>query len=250
MIFSTRLLASGVDGFPPNLLAVVRLELVPPEDLRAALLDALKRQDLLELYAQAHERQTILLERYDALAAPLLPLDARRQGGMETLHRLQSVVNEMRAVEIFLAQIPHHAGQWFSPQKAKDELTRAERLAPENPLILTSLAELFLQLDKPVAALEYISRALGKNTGYARAHDVRGAVLLHQNLPALAVDAFSRAIALAPRNALYYVHRASAYLIQEEENGMCRDFQIACGLGDCEGLQWATGVGKCGRPGP
>jgi tetratricopeptide (TPR) repeat protein len=249
MIFSARLLASGVEGFPPNLQAVVRLALEPPVDLRAALLDALERQDLLELYAQAHARQTLLLQRYDALAASLLPLDARQHGGMETFHRLQSVVNEMRAVEIFLAQIPRQAGQWPAPQKAREELARAERLAPDNPLILTSLAELHLQLDRPVVALEYISRALGNHPEYARAHDVRGAALLRQNLPALAADSFSRAIALQPRNALYYMHRASAYLLLEEENGMCRDFQSACGLGDCEGLQWAIDAGKCATAG-
>jgi tetratricopeptide (TPR) repeat protein len=250
MMFSAKLLARGVEGFPPNLLALVRLRLERPGDLRAALLTALTRQDLLELHAQAHESQAFLLEKYDALAAQLLPLDARQHGGMEILHNLQSVVNEMRALTIFLELLPLHAAGGSASQESRDGLLRAEQLAPDNPLILTSLAELHLQLGKAAAALDYVSRALQKNPGYARAHDVRGAVLLRDNLPALAVDAFSRAIALSPRNALYYTHRASAHLIQEEESDMCLDFQNACGLGDCEGLQWAKGAGKCGAPKP
>lgn len=250
MLFSTRLLTIGVEGFPPNLQAVVRLELLALDDLRQSLRAALQRPDLLELHAQLYGRQKLLLERYDALAALLLPLDPRQDGGREEAHRLHAVVNEMNALEIYRGLLPLQQEGWPQPEAARDDLLRAERLAPNSPLILIALAEVLLQLDRPVAALEHASRALEHNPGFARAHDVRGAVLLRQRLPVLAVEAFSKAIALAPRNGQYYMHRAAAYLVLEEEAGMCRDFRGACGLGICEGLQWATGAGRCTREAP
>lgn len=250
MIFAARPRTVDVQGFPPHLQVVVRLALEPPENLRTALHDALQRHDLLEMYSRILVRQKELIEQYDELAAVLLPLDPRQDGGLGERRALQSVVQEMAALDTFIALLPLYEGRWTAPEKAKEALAQAERLAPNNPLVLTALAELLLQLDRPASALEYVSRAVGENPAYARAHDVRGAVLLRQHLPALAVESFSRAIALAPRNALYYMHRASAYLVQEEEAGMCRDLQSACGLGSCDGLQWAASAGKCESVGP
>ena len=246
MIFSIRVEALGVEGFPPHQQATVRISLLPPESLRTSLLDALPRLDLLELYAQAMARQRGLLERYDHLAAKLLPLNPSTDGGQEEMHRLQNIVNELIALDLYLELLPGYNHNWKAPEATKPQLLRAERLAPNNPLVLLALAEVFLQMDRPVAALEYVERALRQTPNFARGHNVRGAILLRKRLPTLAAESFGRAIALAPRNSVYYMHRGSAYLVLEEESAMCRDFKSACGLGDCEGLQWAKSVGRCG----
>ena len=245
MIFSIQLEALGAEGFPPHQQAVIKLSLIPPKNFRNALLDALSRQDLLELYAQALARQRHLLERYELLAARLLPLNPTTDGGQEEMHWLQNIINELIALDIYIELLPQYSHNRIAPKEAKLQLLRAERLAPNSPLILAALAEVFLQTGRPMSALEYIERALRQAPDFARNHDVKGTILLHQRLPSLAAESFGKAIALAPRNPVYYMHRASAYLLLEEENAMCRDFRSACGLGDCDGLQWAKSVGHC-----
>lgn len=245
MLFTTPLTASGMQGFPPNVHAVARVSLIPPDDLRKNLHQALARQDMLELYSQVLSMQRSLVARYDAQAAPLLVRHPMDGGGKEEAHILQSINNEMAALDIYLSILPLYEQHWDGPQKAQRELQKAQSLAPKNPLILTSLAEVMLQLDRAPAAMEHVGEALRINPEFPRAHDVKGAILLRQRLPVLAAESFGKAAALSPRNALYRIHRASAYLVLEDEAGMCADFQAACGLGDCEGFQWAKNAGKC-----
>ncbi len=245
MAFSTRLEALGAEGFPPHQQAVVKLSLQPPANLRKALLEALSRQDLLELYVQVLAIQKTLLGRYDALSARLLPLNPLADGGQEEAHRLQNIINELAALDLYMETLPQYRLNESAPEALGAQLAEAEKLAPDNPLVLTALAEIRLRMDRPVLALEYVERALAQRPDFARGHDVKGAALLRQRLPALAAEAFGRAIALSSRNAVYYMHRASAYLVLEEEEAMCRDFIKACGLGDCEGLQWAQNTGRC-----
>lgn len=245
MLFATPQTASGMRGFPPDVHAVVHVRLVPPENPRKQLHDALPRQDLLELYAQALAVQRSLVARYDAAAEFLLALHPGDGGGKEQAHILRSIVNEMIAMDIFTSTLPLSEQHWNAPQRAQAKLQKAHALAPGNPLILTSLAKAYLQLDRAPAAMEHVGQALRVNPEFAHAHDVKGAVLLRQRLPALAAESFGRAISLSPRNAAYRVHRAAAYLVLENEAGMCADFQSACALGDCEGFQWAKSAGKC-----
>ena len=245
MLFATPVTASGMQGFPPNVHAVVHVRLALPENLRKSLHDALPRQDMLELYGQVLAAQRSLLARYDVLADFLLALHPMDGGGKEQEHVLRSIVNEMAALDIYISTLPLYEQNWDAPQKAQTELQKAHSLAPNNPLILTSLAEVLLQLDRAPAAMEHVGEALRLSPEFARAHDVKGAILLRQRLPVLAAESFGRAVALSPRNAAYRVHRASAYLVLEDEAGMCADFQSACALGDCEGLQWAKSSGKC-----
>ena len=245
MLFVPKLTATGTEGFPPNLLAVVRLRVEAPSPIRPALLEAIKRPDVIEIQDQVHKRLRELAAGYDALAQIILPRRPTEEGGMEEVHALRSIVNEMVAMDRFVALLPLYERRWTDPDKAREGLLLAESLAPNNPLVLTGLAEISLQFDRPLASLEYAGRSLAVAPDFARTHDVQGAALLRQRLPALAAEAFGRAVALSPENSVYYVHRASAYLVLEEEAGMCRDFQRACALGDCEGLQWARGEGRC-----
>lgn len=244
-LFSVKVTAVGVEGFPPNMRAVVRVSLEAPENLRAALQEVLAFPGRLELAGQILACQRRLLARYDVLAGTLLPLRPDDEGGREDMHHLQGVINELVALDILLDLLPSYGPLWAEPERARLRLAQAQAQAPDNPLLLTALAESYLQLDRPVLALEYAGRALVQMPDFARAHDVKGAALLRQRLPALAAESFSRAVSLAPRNPAYLMHRASAYLVQEEKEGMCEDFAKACGLGDCEGLLWARSTDLC-----
>ena len=245
MLFSTPLAASGIQGFPPNVKAVVHVRLIPPDDLRKRMHAALLRPDLLEIHGQVVNTQRSLVAQYDSLAGHILSLHPMDGGGKEEAHVLQSIVNEMIAMDMYISLLPLYEQNWDAPRKAQTELEKAHVLAPRNPLILTSLAEVLLQLDRAPAAMERVGDALRFSPDFARAHDVKGAVLLRQRLPALAAESFAKAIALSPRNAAYRVHRGSALLVLEDETGMCAEFQSACTLGNCEGFQWAKSVGKC-----
>ena len=244
-VFGTKLLSVELEGFPPSVQVVARVELGKPDDMASALREALSRRGLVEVYGRVLAARRKLLRSYDALAEPLLPLNPSSDGGMGKAHALRRVCHEMDALEILVRFLPGQDPQWKEPEKVRRELLKAKALAPENALVLTALAEVLLQLDRPVAALEEVGSALRHDSGYARAHDVRGAALLRQRLPGLAAESFGKAIALSPSNSGYLVHRASAYLVLGDEKGMCEDFVSACGLGDCDGLHWARSAGKC-----
>ncbi|MDL2290993.1 hypothetical protein LJC09_02695 [Desulfovibrio sp. OttesenSCG-928-F20] len=249
MIFSTQVAALGVEGFPPRLQAVVQVRLTPPDNQRAALLEALGQPGKLELYAQILQEQRRLLVRYDQLAEDLLPRRPNEHGGQEEGHHIQGVVNEMLALDILLSLLPGYDDRWKQPERATIDLARAGTLASSNPLVLTALAEAELQMDRPVRALEFASRALERSPAFARAHDLKGTILLRQHLPVLAEESFTRAIELVPKNPVYFTHRAAARLVLEHLPDMCADFQSACGLGDCEGLQWGRHSGVCPNEG-
>ncbi len=249
MLFSTPVEELGVQGFPPDMRAFARIRLLPPEKMREALRNALQTPNALELHERILARQRSLLASYDQLAASLLPLKPSLQGGLEEQYRLQNICNQITALDIYRNLLPEYAQSRISAQTMHKELAKAEGLAPKEPLILTAMADVLLRLDRPAPALARVGEALKSAPDFAAAHDVKGIALLRQHLPVLAAESFSRAVALAPKNKAYRIHRASAYLMLNDEENMCADFKKACALGDCEGLQWARSAEQCGNSG-
>lgn len=247
LMYAVRTEGKTTEGFPPNITAVVHARLLMPENLRKALQEILARPEMVRIYNALLVNKRALLQRYDLLAAPLLPLRPSDEGGMDLQYELQSVCNEISGLKIYEALLPTYELHWKNPEAAYTKLESAEKLAPKNPLVLTAIAEALLQLDRPLPALERVTEALKLSAELPRAHDVRGAILLRQRLPVLAAESFTKAIELSPDISAYYMHRASAYLILEQEADMCQDFKTACGMGECEGLQWALDTGKCGK---
>jgi tetratricopeptide (TPR) repeat protein len=243
-LYSVRVRQVGLEGFPPAVQARAVVELIPPKDMRAALQAALGDFDLVEINDQAQRYRRRLLDRYDTLAAELLPGKTAPEGTALPAS-LENVVDAMRAMDMFLELLPDFDGRWSHPGTSRAAVERALRLAPDNPLLLVALAEIMLQLNRPGQALTLSTEALEAAPDYARAHNARGTALLARHLPALAVEAFGKAIALSPRNKNYYLHRASASMALLDEAGMCGDFTRACVMGDCQALEWAKGIGKC-----
>lgn len=245
MLFPIGFLRITREGQPPSDRVAAHVRLTIPVDLSESLQKNLNRRDLMEINSRLLYERRRLLTEYDALAEKLLNLDASSEGGKEMAHGLQRICNEMEALEIFAEVLSSLGPQWASPDTARSELEKAHRLAPENALVQVALAETLLQLDRPMAALEHAGDAVKHAPDYARAFDAKGAVQLRQRLPGLAADAFSRAIELSPANSAYRMHRGSAYLLLNNEKGMCEDFDKACNLGDCGGIDWARKMGKC-----
>lgn len=244
-LYGTEVLVLGIQGFPPSVQTFVELRLIRPDNLRNDLRLALRQEGALEQYAQVFAREARLIARYDELAREVLPLPPHTGGGQETFYTLQGLVRNLDALALLKEALKAYGKSWLKPEEAHRLLNKAHSMAPSDPLIRVALAEVLLQLNRPAEAMEHAALAASAEPGLARAHDAKGMVFLRQFLPSLAAESFSTAISLEPRNAVYYAHRASAYLIQEEREKMCADFQSACSLGICEGLQWAQRSGKC-----
>lgn len=244
-LYGTEVLVLGIQGFPPNVQTFAELRLIRPENLRNDLRLALHQQEALELYALAFAREARLITGYDELARELLPLPPHAGSGQEIFFALQGIVRDLDALTLFKEALKDYGKSWSKPVEAHSMLSRAHGMAQSDPLIRVALAEVLLQMNRPAEAMEHASLAVKSEPGFARAHDAKGMVFLRQFLPSLAAASFSTAILLEPQNAGYYAHRAAAYLIQEETEKMCADFQSACSLGNCEGLQRAQRSGRC-----
>lgn len=245
-LYSTQITLVGVQGFPPDMQAVIEVELVPPDKPRHALLDALAKPDALDMYALIMRQRISLIPRCDTLAARLLPMNPHTAGGEDEL-ALRHLLQHLDALDIMLSLLPGYDAKWPEPGKTYRTLLKAASMAPEEPVINTAIAETLMQLDRPAEALRYAGKAVAASPDYARAHDIQGIAYLRQRLPSLAAKSFTRAVELAPHNVRFLIHRASAYLVLEEGENMCADFRAACARGDCEGYRWARETGKCLR---
>ena len=246
MLYTISTTKTEVEGFPPEMHAMVQVGIAPKADFRARLYYAMTHREHLGIYSRIHEQQQQLLEAYDALAPTLLRISQDAMTGKEKLLALQSLVQRLAALEKFEALLPSLTDRWETPAEAQIRLQTFLKVDPQNPLYLTALAETLIQLDRPAEAQAYAAEAVTQQPDYARAHDIYGTILLRRRLPALAAKAFGEAIALAPALAEYRLHRAAAFLVQEEIDGMCQDLHTACVYGQCEQYEWARDIGKCG----
>ncbi len=249
LLYTTRLSVEGISGFPPSAKAVAQVVLVPPTaPLRESVIAGLKNQTSLALCSIVFEEQTRLLANYDALAKPLLTVSAETTGKEAELQKIQIIFDKLKALEVYLTLLPQRTSTWNAPQAVEEILLRIHTLDPTSPLILTALAEVNLQLDRPAEALNYANAAISSAPHLYFAYDIKGAALLRQRLPASAAAAFTEALTLSPQNAELYAHRAAAFFVQEEIAAMCSDFRTACALADCTGYQWAKDTAKCFEP--
>ena len=244
-LFTTRIVAEGAQGVPPNLEAVVELAFAQVPELRERLTSALEQPEISVLYSLVVQRLRSHLQTYDEKAPAALAIMASEFAAQERFLAVQRAVRGMRGTLLYLELLPRLGTTWENPEATGVALQKAATLDPANPLILVAQAELALQAGKSSEAQRLAADALAVLPKFARAHDVKGAALLAQRLPALAVAAFGQAIANAPYYAPYFMHRASANLVQEEIEAMCADLHAACALRDCEGLEWARTIGKC-----
>lgn len=246
-LYTTRIAAEGAQGVPPNLEAVTELSFTQVPDFREKLTSALEQPEISVLYSLVVHRLRAHLQAYDETAPAALAIMPSEFAGYERLLAVQRAVRGMRGTLLYLELLPRLGSTWTDPHGTGVALQKAATLDPGNPLILVAQAELALQAGKSSEAQRLAADALAVLPNFARAHDVKGAALLAQRLPALAVAAFGQAIANAPYHAPYFMHRASANLVQEEIEAMCADLHAACALRDCEGLEWARTIGKCAQ---
>lgn len=244
LLYSTQPTGKELRGYPPHMQVEVRVALGRPDRPGEALAEALARPDLLDVAGRIYSRRVALLEAYDRAVQPLL---SATPGTGEALGRLEAerCIQALKSQEILVSLLPEYKSLWPAPEAALGKLNAAVTLDPRNALATTARAEVFLKLDKPDKAAEDARAALALDDTLDRAHDALGTALLMNGLPALAAHSFSKAAALRPKNPIYLQHRASAYLMLDEKESMCRDLLTACALGDCAGLTWAGKNNLC-----
>ncbi len=236
---------SALNGLPPRMRVTVALASRPASgSLGERILFLLKKPQVLELYTLAAQRDEECLADYDAAAeAAMSP--GERPDAHVLENKLLTTARRLKAQQVYLDVLPLLDNAWKNPERVQDSMLKALALDSENPLALSALGEARLQLDRPLEALECLSRAIRIKPDFSRAYHSRGITYLRLQLPAMAGSDFGEAVRLSPDNPDYWRDSATAWLIQEDLPAMCRAFAQACRLGDCSGYEWAVEKNKC-----
>ncbi len=210
-----------------------------PSGVRAR--DALIHTERLALYEKAVSREQELLERFDRLVLP------RDKAGMRPDRRDEAaaIANEIRALWIFVDQLPAMNGIWKNPAAVREAMKDALRLFPDSALCRNALGDASLQLGRSQEALEEQTLAIQADPSFARAYHSRGAAALTLGHLSSAVADFTTAIRLEPGHAAYFSSRGMARHLQGETDAMCVDLRQACAMGRCQEFQWAVTNAFC-----
>ena len=88
-------------------------------------------------------------------------------------------------------------------------------------------------------ALNYLNIAINKNPNFAEAYQNRGNAYRQTKRFSSAIEDYSKAIYLSPRNATSYNSRGLSYYSLGYVDLACWDFKYACKIGDCRFIKWA-----------
>ncbi len=228
-----------------ELTAVARLTEAP--DLPSRLRTALRHPEVLALYAAAVDT----MRKHAAEGRDLLlhAAEMRRRHGPEADHifsrRIDFLANSLNALHIYVTVLEQLRGKWAKPAVAAQELRRAVTLDKNNALLWCALGEAQLQQDLPQAALGSLDKAVALMPGLARARYFRGLTQLRLQQSALAEADLTAALKLRPDMPQWLRTRGAIRMVREDYGPMCEDFNKACMLGDCDGLEAARKRSQC-----
>ena len=172
--------------------------------------------EAIALYRQALAREPKAADAWAELALAYVQLG--RFGGLPTADAMREArLGARRALDLD----PEHpqgllALAWVQRTNDRDwrgaiaSFRRALAAAPENVTIMGDAAICWLNVGFTDEALALSARAVERDPLNARAQWARGAVLLWSGQPAPAVEAYRRAVALAPMGDEYHAHLARA----------------------------------------
>jgi len=173
-------------------------------------------REAIALYRQALAREPKTADAWAELALAYVQLG--RFGGLPTADAMREArLGARRALDLD----PEHpqgllALAWVQRTNDRDwrgaiaSFRRALAAAPENVTIMGDAAICWLNVGFTDEALALSARAVERDPLNARAQWARGAILLWSGQPALAVEAYRRAVTLAPMGDEYHSHLARA----------------------------------------
>jgi tetratricopeptide (TPR) repeat protein len=137
------------------------------------------------------------------------------------LHKPQEAIDAYRAA---LQRDPAHAGAHYAlgtalaatgdVEAAQAELTEANRLAPNNPLPLQALGQLYTARQEYEKALEAFANALKVQPQFVRAYIARGDVYGVQGQPDKALAEYNESLRVAPKFVLTHLKIGTVYAAQ------------------------------------
>jgi TolB-like protein/Flp pilus assembly protein TadD len=173
-------------------------------------------REAIELYRQALAREPKTADAWAEQALAYVQLG--RFGGLATADAMREArLGARRTLDLD----PEHpqgllALAWVQRTNDRDwrgaiaSFRRALAAAPENVTIMGDAAICWLNVGFTDEALALSARAVERDPLNARAQWARGAILLWSGQPAPAVEAYRRAVALAPMGDEYHSHLARA----------------------------------------
>ncbi|MBQ7738179.1 MAG: hypothetical protein IJT59_00800, partial [Desulfovibrionaceae bacterium] len=237
----------------PNALELARLTLRNPELLAASRYCLEKIGDILVSFDQHWPKARFFSDR-DAKIS-IQHYSAETSAWTNAVW--QRLTDNLHALLIAHQAITPAVDGWFTQEKFLKSLEEANQKLPNDPLILTLLAEAELRNGSPHQAIDHCSQCLKINPQAIRARYIRA--LAHWNLQQLGLAENDLSVAIlkikpqeTAREDLLLALRArgAVRLLLGRYQGMCVDFETACSFGDCDGLRHARLLEHCvpGQP--
>ncbi len=215
--------------------------------LERAVQELLAQKSLIEMRVEWIE----LLQENTVRGADLLLMASGIRvntfGGSWALLREEahSVARRLAALWLYDTALKNFREIWQQPQEVEGFIQEALRFDNSLPALWTCLGEVQLQLDHPNTAISSLHKALQLQPERARALYIRALAYLRLQQPSLAEVDLNEALLLRPYTPTWLHARGAAYMMLEEYPAMCADFEEACALGQCEGLQNARKQDLC-----
>lgn len=173
--------------------------------------------------------------------ASALRLDRGARGEAVVMERLHFLSDHIVALMAYVPMLDEYNTVWEHPTRQLPQMEKLHEKAPYSPIIATALGELYMQNDRPLAALEALNKAMRLNPGH-RVLSLRGMAQWWLGRPALAEEDMNRAIALYPEQVDYWLIRGSIRRDREDYSAMCGDYHQACVMGQCDALAGANNL--------
>ncbi len=226
----------------PHLEAYVHLELLFPS-FKAGIKTLLAQGSLLQMYNDFLEILQKTVRRGEHILAACTRNNSTNHN--EICKTLPRIAQSLEALWLYYEALHFFDDIWKEPETVRHLLQKSLHLDKRFAGTWTALGEVQLQMDEALYALESLNTALTISPNAARALYIRGLGHLRLQQPVLAVTDFRAALAQEPNNTAWLRASGIAYMMLNDIQSMCQDFEKACALGDCEGLLVTREQGHC-----
>jgi predicted Zn-dependent protease len=136
-------------------------------------------------------------------------------------------------------------GKFKNPQKAVDYWGRAISNKQNTVEAYNNRGLAYHELKRYDRAIKDYSQAISLDPGHVAAYNNRGNSYYERNEYQLALADLNQSLQRKPDYAKAHLNRGLVYYQMDQTDQACRDFQNACGHGDCDGTKWAMKNAIC-----
>jgi len=135
--------------------------------------------------------------------------------------------------------------KYTDPNKAVGYWNRVIQSNPNSAEAYNNRGLAYYNLKQYQQAVKDYDKAISVNAKYAVAYNNRGNTYYGQGKYKLALADFNKSLRYDTKYAKAHFNRGLAYLQLDNKTQSCREFNLACNLGECEGVKWAMQNGVC-----